>query len=185
MLFFTDIEVTCPVCGGKQFNDEVLSVKYNGYTIKDILQLSIEEALPVFQSSVRINRILALLAEVGLNYLELGQTLTTLSGGEGQRLKLAKELITNTGRHSLYLMDEPTTGLHPMDVEHFLALLNRIVDSENTVIVVEHNQQVIRASDWIIDLGPEGGKNGGKVIYEGTPNDIKNCSLSITAKYLV
>jgi excinuclease ABC subunit A len=108
-----------------------------------------------------------------------------LSGGEGQRLKLAKELIGNVGRHSLYLMDEPTTGLHPVDVEHFLVLLNRIVDSGNTVIVVEHNQQVIRASDWIIDLGPGGGKNGGQVIFEGTPCDLLKCSQSITAKYIL
>lgn len=185
MLFFTNIEVTCPVCGGKQFNDEVLSVKYNGCTIKDILGLSVEEALRVFHSNPKINRILTLLQDVGLNYLTLGQTLTTLSGGEGQRLKLAKELIVNTGRHSLYLMDEPTTGLHPLDVEHFLALLNRIVDSGNTVIVVEHNQQVIRASDWIIDLGPDGGKNGGQVIYEGTPYEMMKCDRSITAKYLL
>ena len=185
MLFFTNIEVTCPVCGGKQFNDEVLSVKYKGHTIKDILQMSVEDALCTFSTYPKIKRILALLQDVGLGYLELGQTLTTLSGGEGQRLKLAKELINNTGKHSLYLMDEPTTGLHPVDVENFLTLLNRIVDSGNTVIVVEHNQQVIRASDWIIDLGPEGGKNGGQVVFEGTPHDIRSCAQSITAKYMV
>lgn len=185
MLFFSNIEVTCPVCGGKQFSDEVLSVKYNGHTIKDILLMSVEEALSIFCSNSRIKRILTLLQDVGLSYLELGQTLTTLSGGEGQRLKLAKELIVSTGRHSLYLMDEPTTGLHPYDVEHFLALLNRMVDSGNTVIVVEHNQQVIRASDWIIDLGPEGGKNGGQVLFEGTPHDMKNCGRSITARYML
>jgi excinuclease ABC subunit A len=184
MLFFTNIEVTCPVCGGKQFNDEVLEVKFKGYTIKDILKMSVEEALDAFSTYSKIKRILALLQDVGLGYLELGQTLTTLSGGEGQRLKLAKELINNTGKHSLYLMDEPTAGLHPVDVENFLTLLNRIVDSGNTVIVVEHNQQVIRASDWIIDLGPEGGKNGGQVVFEGTPGDIRSCAQSITAKYI-
>ncbi len=185
MLFFTNIEVTCPVCGGKQFNDEVLSVKYNGYSIKDILQMSVEDALLVFSPYPKIKRILTLLQDVGLNYMTLGQTLTTLSGGEGQRLKLAKELISNTGRHSLYLMDEPTTGLHPVDVDHFLTLLNRIVDSGNTVIVVEHNQQVIKASDWIIDLGPGGGKNGGQVIFEGTPCELRKCAGSVTAKYLL
>ncbi len=184
MLFFANIEVPCPVCGGKQFNDEVLSVKYNGYTIKDVLQMSVEEALYAFDMYPRIKRILMLLQDVGLGYLELGQTLTTLSGGEGQRLKLAKELINNTGRHSLYLMDEPTTGLHPVDVENFLTLLNRMVDSGNTVIVVEHNQQVIMASDWVVDLGPEGGKNGGRVVFEGTPSDMRSCSQSITAKYM-
>jgi excinuclease ABC subunit A len=185
MLFFANIEVTCPVCGGKQFNDEVLSVKYNGYTIKDILLMSIEEALSVFHSNQRIKGILSLLQDVGLDYMTLGQTLTTLSGGEGQRLKLAKELIGNTGRHSLYLLDEPTTGLHPFDVENFLTLLNRIVDAGNTVIVVEHNQQVIRASDWIIDLGPGGGKNGGQVVFEGTPCELRNCRQSVTARYML
>ncbi|MBR0596898.1 ATP-binding cassette domain-containing protein [Sinanaerobacter chloroacetimidivorans] len=184
MLFFANIEVTCPVCGGKQFNDEVLSVKYEGYTIKDILKMSVEDALYTFHAYPKIKRILSLLQDVGLGYLELGQTLTTLSGGEGQRLKLAKELINNTGRHSLYLLDEPTTGLHPVDVENFLTLLNRIVDSGNSVIVVEHNQQVIRASDWIIDLGPEGGVNGGQIMFEGTPQELKHCDQSITAKYI-
>jgi excinuclease ABC subunit A len=184
MLFFSNIEVTCPVCGGKQFNDEVLSVKYNGFSIKDILRMSVAEALHAFGPFPKIKKILTLLQDVGLNYLELGQTLTTLSGGEGQRLKLAKELAGNTGRHSLYLMDEPTTGLHPLDVENFLTLLNRIVDSGSTVIVVEHNQQVIGASDWVIDLGPEGGKNGGQVIFEGTPCDLKKCAGSVTAKYM-
>jgi len=185
MLFFKDAEVTCPVCGGNQFNDEVLSVKYKGYTIKDILQMPVEDALCTFNKHPKIERILKLLQDVGLDYLELGQTLTTLSGGEGQRLKLAKELINNTGKHGLYLMDEPTTGLHPVDVENFLTLLNRIVDSGNTVIVVEHNQQIIKASDWIIDLGPEGGKNGGQVVFEGTPRELSGCEQSITAKYIV
>ena len=184
MLFFSNMEVPCPVCGGRQFNDEALSVRYKGNTIKDILQMSVEDALSVFSAHPPIKRMLALLQDVGLSYLELGQTLTTLSGGEGQRLKLAKELIQNTGRHSLYLMDEPTTGLHPVDIEHFLTLLNRIVDSGNTVIVVEHNQQVIQASDWIIDLGPGGGKNGGQVLFEGTPRDMGNCTRSVTAKYM-
>lgn len=184
MLFFKNIEIKCPVCGGSQFSDEVLSVRYQGYTIKDILQMSVEDALYTFKEHTKIERILKLLQEVGLGYLELGQTLTTLSGGEGQRLKLAKELISNTGKHSLYLMDEPTTGLHPVDVENFLALLNRIVDAGNTVIVVEHNQQVIRASDWIVDLGPEGGKNGGQVVFAGTPLEMLKNGKTITADCL-
>ncbi len=125
-----------------------------------------------------------MLQDVGLGYLELGQTLTTLSGGEGQRLKLAKELINNIGKHSLYLLDEPTTGLHPVDVENFLTLLNRIVDSGSTVIVVEHNQQVIRASDWIIDLGPEGGENGGQVVFTGTPLELLKNGKTATADCL-
>jgi excinuclease ABC subunit A len=184
MLFFTNIDVTCPVCGGKQFNDEVLSVKYNGHTIKDILQFSVEEALSMFHGHPKIERILKLLEDVGLGYLELGQSLTTLSGGEGQRLKLAKELINNKGKQSLYLMDEPTTGLHPIDVENFLILLNRMVDSGNTVIVVEHNQQVIKASDWVVDLEQEGGINGGRVVFTGTPLDMIKKGLTITAEML-
>lgn len=185
MLFFKNTEATCPVCGGNQFSGEVLSVKYNGYSIKDILQMSVEDARGTFGRHPGIERILKLLQDVGLGYLELGQTLTTLSGGEGQRLKLAKELIDNTGKHSLYLMDEPTTGLHPVDVENFLTLLNRMVDSGNTVIVVEHNQQVIQAADWVIDLGPEGGNNGGQVVFAGTPCELSGCKQSVTAKYIV
>lgn len=184
MLFFTNIEVPCPVCGGKQFSDEVLSVYFKGHSIKDVLRLSVDDALVLFENQAGIRRILCLLQDVGLGYLELGQTLTTLSGGEGQRLKLAKDLIGSTGRQILYLMDEPTTGLHPVDVEHFLVLLNRLVDAGNTVIVVEHNQQVIRASDWVIDLGPEGGRKGGQLLFEGTPHDLRYCEQSFTARYL-
>lgn len=184
MLFFEDIEVICPVCNGKQFNEVVLSVKYNGYSIHEVLKLSVEEAIEEFKSHNKIVKILKLLEDVGLGYLELGQSLSTLSGGEAQRLKLASELINNEGKKNLYLIDEPTTGLHPLDVENFLILLNRIVDSGSTVIVVEHNQQIIRASDWIVDLGPEGGVNGGKVIAEGTPEEIMSNENSITGMYL-
>lgn len=184
MLFFTDQEVTCPVCGGKQFSDEVLVVRYQDLSIKDVLRLSVEEALPVFADYPKITRILGLLQEVGLGYLELGQTLTTLSGGEGQRLKLARELLGNAGGNTLYLMDEPTTGLHPLDVDNFLALLNRMVDAGNTVIVVEHNQQVIRAADWIIDLGPGGGTAGGQVVFTGTPLEMLEQGRTVTAEYL-
>lgn len=184
MLFFEDLEVTCPVCSGNQFNDEVLSIKYKGYSIKDVLQMAADDALNVFNDYPKIVRILKLLVDVGLGYLELGQTLTTLSGGEGQRLKLASELVNNEGRKNLYLIDEPTSGLHPIDVENFLVLLNRIVDSGSTVIVVEHNAQVIGASDWIIDLGPGGGINGGKVIAAGTPDEIMSNKNSVTGEFL-
>lgn len=184
MLFFKDLEVTCPVCKGNQFNNDVLSVKYEGYSIKDILKMSVEEAFDTLSSHSKISKILGLLKDVGLGYLELGQTLTTLSGGEGQRLKLAKELIENKGKNNLYLIDEPTTGLHPVDVENFLRLLNEMVDSGNTVIVVEHNQQIIQNSDWIIDLGPEGGVNGGNVIAVGTPKEIKVSKDSVMGKFL-
>ncbi|WP_343208955.1 excinuclease ABC subunit UvrA [Anaerolentibacter hominis] len=185
MLFFTNTEVVCPVCGGSQFDNKVLSVKYNGLSIKDVLNLSIEEACRFFHGHRKITRILKLLQDVGLGYLELGQTFTTLSGGEGQRLKLAKELIgSNSGRANLYLMDEPTAGLHPLDVEHFLVLLNRLTDAGNTVVVVEHNQQLIRNCDWIIDLGPDGGEKGGEVIFTGTPTQLLADSRSVTAAYL-
>lgn len=184
MLFFKNIEVTCPVCNGSQFKEEVLSVKVQELSIKDVLKLSVADAVIFFKEYNKAKRILELLLDVGLGYLELGQTLTTLSGGEGQRLKLAKELIGNTsGKASLYLLDEPSTGLHPKDVENFLVLINRLVDGGNTVIVVEHNQQIIQMSDWIIDLGPEGGEKGGEIMFAGTPEALRN-SESITAKYL-
>lgn len=185
MLFFTNVEVVCPVCNGNQFHYDVLNVKYEGLSIKDVLNLSVEEAANFFAGHSKISKILNLLLDVGLGYLELGQTLTTLSGGEGQRLKLAKELIgSSNGRQNLYLLDEPTTGLHPEDVDHFLVLLNRMADAGNTVVVVEHNTQIIKNSDWVIDLGPEGGIKGGSVIFTGTPKEMKETSKSVTAKYL-
>lgn len=184
MLFFENLELPCPVCGGKQFNDDVLSVKYNGNSIKDVLGMSIEDAIIAFDNYPKIIKVLNLLKDVGLGYLELGQTLTTLSGGEGQRLKLAKELISNEGKNNLYLIDEPITGLHPIDVENFIVLLNRIVDCGSTVIVVEHNEQIIKASDWIIDLGPDGGIDGGRLIAVGTPDEIISNKNSVTGKFL-
>lgn len=189
MLFFKDIEVTCPVCNGNQFKDEVLAIKVADLSIKDVLRLSVEDAAGVFAGQDfngygKLRLILGLLLDVGLGYLALGQTLQTLSGGEGQRLKLAKELIGGTsGKASLYLLDEPSTGLHPKDVANFLILVNRLVDSGNTVIVVEHNQQIIQMSDWVVDLGPEGGDQGGEVIFTGTPEALRS-SDSVTAKYL-
>lgn len=184
MMFFENIDVICPVCNGKQFNDEVLEITYRGHSIKDVLRMSVEDAINLFAEHNKIIRILGLLQDVGLGYLELGQTITTLSGGECQRLKLAKELINSTGKNNLYLLDEPTTGLHPADIENFLVLLDKIVDSGNTVVLVEHNKQVIKACDWIIDLGPEGGKHGGNVIFEGNPQQLISCTHSATAAYI-
>lgn len=185
MLFFNNIEAVCPVCGGNQFSGQVLSVKYKGYSIKEVLGMSVEEAAEFFRDKPKIWKILNLLMDVGLGYLELGQTLTTLSGGEGQRLKLAKELIGSSGdKRFLYLMDEPTTGLHPRDVEHFLVLLDRMVDAGSTVVVVEHNQQLIKHCDWVIDLGPEGGAKGGRIMFSGTPEEMARTGLGITSKYL-
>lgn len=184
MLFFPEMEVVCPVCHGRRFQQEVLSVKYNGYSINDILESSVQEALTIFKEEKKVIKILRLLVEIGLGYLKMGQSLTTLSGGEGQRLKLAKELIKQGNKRSLYLLDEPTTGLHPNDVIQLLELLNRLVDAGNTVIMVEHNSQMIRASDWVVDLGPEGGEAGGQIIAEGTPDKIIENRESYTGQYL-
>ena len=184
MLFFENIEIVCPECGGKQFQDHVLSVEYEGRSIHDVLKLPVEEAHILFQKIRPMKKILSLLEDVGLGYLELGQTLTTLSGGEGQRLKLAKELLEQKSANNLYLIDEPTVGLHIKDVEHFLLLLEKMVDAGNTVVLVEHNTQVVEACDWIIDLGPEGGINGGNILAEGTPKEIKVNPKSVTGRYL-
>lgn len=184
LLFFKSNEVVCPVCRGKRFKDHVLAVTYQGLSVKEVLELSVMEALAIFKEYPRITRTLELLTDVGLDYLELGQSLTTLSGGEGQRLKLARELTGNMGKRSLYLIDEPTRGLHPLDVEHFLVLLNRIVDSGSTVVVVEHNQQIIKNSDWVIDLGPGGGEDGGKVVFTGTPEAMIKKGTGVTAECL-
>ena len=184
MLFFPDLEVTCPVCHGKRFKQDVLSVKYNGLTINDMLESSILESLDIFANEAKIKKVLALLVEIGLGYLNLGQSLTTLSGGEGQRLKLTKELLGTTNKKTLYLLDEPTTGLHPVDVNQLLNILNRLVDAGNTVILVEHNSQLIKKADWIVDLGPEGGQKGGQVIAEGTPVEIMENQASFTGTYL-
>ncbi len=184
MLFFPDLEVVCPECQGRRFKQDVLAVKYQGYSINDILECSVHECLSIFEGEKKIQAILRLLTEIGLGYLKMGQSLTTLSGGEGQRLKLAKELMKQGKKTSLYLLDEPTTGLHPNDTIQLLKLLNRLVDAGNTVIMVEHNSQVIEAADWVVDLGPEGGAKGGQIIAEGTPEMIRGNKDSFTGQYL-
>lgn len=185
MLFFANVEVVCPVCHGQRFNETVLNVKYNGRSIKEVLDLTVEEAVEFFAGQTKLIRMLEVLMEAGLGYLPLGQPLTTLSGGEAQRLKLAAELIENHGgKNQLYLMDEPTTGLHPADIGHFLKLLLRLRDAGHTVIVVEHNPQLIRACDWVIDLGPQGGDQGGQLMFAGTPQALKAQGESATARYL-
>lgn len=184
MHFLPDLEVPCSVCHGKRFKDEVLDVTYKGHTISSILDLSIEECLPLFKEHKKISTIIELLCEVGLGYLQWGQSVTTLSGGEAQRLKLARELSKQTTGHALYILDEPSTGLHPNDVKKLLVLLNKLVDAGNTVIVVEHNGDIIKASDWVIDIGPEGGEAGGMVVAEGTPEEIKENKNSYTGAYL-
>ncbi|MGI2328282.1 excinuclease ABC subunit UvrA [Planococcus sp. YIM B11945] len=184
MYFLPDFEVECPVCHGKRFKEEVLAVTYKGQSISAILDMSIEETRQLFHDHKKITGIIELLCEVGLGYLKWGQTLTTLSGGEGQRLKLARELSKTVKGHTLYILDEPSTGLHPNDVKKLLLLINKLVDADNTVIVVEHNTDIIRASDWVIDLGPEGGAAGGYLIVEGTPEEIMAYPQSYTGTFL-
>ncbi len=184
MHFLPDVQVRCPACGGRRFKQDVLAVRYRGYDIAEILDLTIEEALAVFEDVPAVAARLSLMAEVGLGYMQLGQPADTLSGGEAQRIKLAKELARRTTGRTLYLLDEPTTGLHPADVARLLDLLQRLVDGGNTVVVIEHNLDVIRAADWIIDLGPEGGEAGGYVVAEGPPEAIAGVTQSFTGRFL-
>lgn len=184
MHFLPDVEVRCPACHGQRFKREVLAVKYRGYHVAQVLDMSIEEALPLFQDVPAVAARLSLMAEVGLGYLQLGQPATTLSGGEAQRVKLAKELGRRAVGRTLYLLDEPTTGLHAADVAHLLKLLQRLVKAGNTVVVIEQNLELIRAADWIIDLGPEGGQAGGYLIAEGTPEQIAKVGASVTGRFL-
>ena len=184
MHFLPDLEVVCPVCSGKRFKEEVLEVSYKGHSISSILDLSIEESMELFTENKKVQMTINLLLEVGLGYLKWGQTLTTLSGGEAQRLKLAKELNKTAKGQTLYILDEPSTGLHPNDVKHLLLLLNKLVDAGNTVIIVEHNTEMIQETDWIVDLGPEGGEAGGYIVAEGTPEQIAENPASYTGGFL-
>ena len=160
MHFLPDVQVRCPACHGRRFKKEVLAVKYRGYDIAQVLDMTIEEALPIFEDVPAAASRLSLMVEVGLGYLQLGQPATTLSGGEAQRVKLAKELYRRATGRTLYLLDEPTTGLHVADVARLLDLLQKLVDAGNSVVVIEHNLDVMKCADWIIDVGPEGGSRG-------------------------
>ena len=184
MQFLPDVYVTCDVCNGKRYNEETLEVKYKGKNIADVLNMTIEEADKFFKSQSTISKKLTTLLEVGLGYIKLGQPAPTLSGGEAQRVKLAKELSTRTLDHVLYLLDEPTTGLHFEDVQKLLQVLDRLVQQNNSVVLIEHNLDVIKNADWIIDLGPEGGEGGGEILAEGTVTNICNNKNSITGEYL-
>lgn len=184
MNFLPDVEVVCPICRGKRYQKQVLNVKYKGNSISDILELSVDEALELFEGEESIRSKLQILQDVGLGYLGLGQSTATLSGGEAQRLKLAKELSTGGGRNVLYLFDEPTTGLHPHDANRLINIFDRLVKMGNSIIVIEHNTEMILESDWIIDLGPEGGKQGGEIVAQGTPEDIMKNPRSYTGKAL-
>ncbi len=184
MHFLPDVLVRCPVCHGRRFRREVLEVQYRGHHIADVLDMTIEEAHHLFQEEPAVASRLALMVDVGLGYLRLGQPSTTLSGGEAQRVKLAKELGRRATGRTLYLLDEPTTGLHIDDVAQLLAVLERLVENGNTVVVLEHNLDLIKTADWIIDLGPEGGQAGGEVVAEGTPEEVVRVKGSYTGKFL-
>ncbi len=184
MHFLPDVHITCDACVGKRFNRETLEIRYRGKNISDILHMSVSEALDFFKNIPQIKRKLQLLNDVGLGYIKIGQSATTLSGGEAQRIKLAKELSKIATGRTLYILDEPTTGLHFEDVKLLLKVLNRLVDKGNTVIVIEHNMEVIKCADWIIDLGPEGGDEGGRVVCAGRPEEIIHVKESYTGQYL-
>ncbi|WP_237607391.1 excinuclease ABC subunit UvrA [Roseimaritima sediminicola] len=184
MNFLSDLYVTCSVCGGKRYNDATLQVRFKGHTIAEVLDLTIDEAAELFTNVPKVDRVLQSLRAVGLGYLHLGQPSTTLSGGEAQRIKLGTELARSSTGSTLYLLDEPTTGLHFDDVKRLLDVLGRLADAGNTVVVIEHNLDVARACDWLIDLGPEGGEGGGKLLAEGPPEKIRKTKASQTGRYL-
>lgn len=184
MHFLPDVYVPCEVCGGARYNHETLEVKYKGKNISQVLEMSVSEALPFFANQAGIERYLKTLDEVGLGYVKLGQPSTQLSGGEAQRIKLATELSKRSTGRTLYILDEPTTGLHFADVDKLMYVLNRLVDDGNTVLVIEHNLDVIKCADHIIDLGPDGGDGGGTIVATGTPEEVAMCPESYTGQYL-
>ncbi len=184
MQFLSDVYVPCEVCKSKRYNRETLEVKYKGKNISDVLNMTVEEALNFFENIPRIKNKLQTLMDVGLSYIRLGQSSTQLSGGEAQRIKLAYELSKRSTGKTLYILDEPTTGLHMEDVNKLISILQRLTSSGNTVVVIEHNLDVIKNADYLIDLGPEGGEKGGTIIAEGTPEKISRASNSYTGQYL-
>ena len=184
MHFLPDVYVPCEVCGGERYNHETLQIKYRGKHIANVLDMTIDEALDFFENHPKIYRKLKTIHDVGLGYITLGQSATTLSGGEAQRVKLASELYRRITEGSIYILDEPTTGLHTDDVKRLLRVLHKIVDEGATMIIIEHNLDIIKNADYIIDLGPEGGHAGGQVIATGTPEEIAKVKESYTGQYL-
>ena len=184
MHFLPDVYVPCEECKGKRYNRETLEIRYRGKTIADTLEMTVNEALTFFEHIPRIYRKLKTIADVGLGYIHLGQPATTLSGGEAQRVKLSTELSKISTGRTLYILDEPTTGLHFEDIKMLLGVLNRLVDKGNTVLVIEHNMEVIKTADYLIDLGPEGGDDGGRVVAEGTPEEVAQVEESYTGRFL-
>ena len=185
MHFLPDVYVTCEECHGARYNKEALEIHYKGKTIADVLAMTVEKALAFFDAIPVIKNKLATLNDVGLGYMRLGQPATTLSGGEAQRIKLATELSRRATGQTLYILDEPTTGLHFEDIKRLLHVLNRLVDMGNTVLVIEHNLDVVKTADWIIDLGPDGGAGGGYVVATGTPEQVAKTKRSYTGQYLI
>ncbi|HPY54731.1 MAG TPA: ATP-binding cassette domain-containing protein, partial [Bacilli bacterium] len=184
MHFLPDVYIPCEECRGTRYNKETLEVKYKGKSIADVLEMTIDEAVKFFSKIPSINNKLTALRDVGLGYVKLGQSATTLSGGEAQRVKLASELNKKITNKTIYLLDEPTTGLHTDDIKRLLEVINYIVDQGATVIIIEHNLDVIKSADYIIDLGPEGGYRGGEIVFAGSPEEIINCDKSYTGEYL-
>jgi excinuclease ABC subunit A len=184
MHFLPDVYVPCDVCHGKRYNRETLEILYKGYNINDVLEMTVEDALKLFEPVPTLARKLETLIDVGLSYIKLGQSATTLSGGEAQRVKLSKELSRRDTGRTLYILDEPTTGLHFHDIEHLLAVLHKLRDDGNTIVVIEHNLDVIKTADWVIDLGPEGGHRGGQIIAQGTPEQLATVTASHTGQFL-
>jgi excinuclease ABC subunit A len=184
MHFLPDVYVTCEVCQGKRYSRETLEIHYRDQTIADVLDMTVDQAYEFFENIPTIKGKLQTLCDVGLGYITLGQSATTLSGGEAQRIKLARELSKKSTGKTIYFLDEPTTGLHFADIQKLLDVLNRLADSGNTVIVIEHNMEVIKSADYIVDLGPEGGEEGGEVVAEGTPEEIIKIANSYTGQFL-
>ena len=184
MNFLADIYVPCDVCHGARYNRETLEVKYGGKSIFDVLEMTVEEGLSFFSAVPKVKRKLQTLYDVGLGYIKIGQPATTLSGGEAQRVKLATELARIATGKTIYILDEPTTGLHTADVHRLITVLQKLVDSGNTVLVIEHNLDVIKTADYIIDLVPEGGNKGGEIVACGTPEEVAKCEKSYTGQYL-
>ena len=184
MNFLPDVYVHCEKCNGKRYNRETLEIRYKGKSISDVLNMTVDEAVEFFSAVPYIYRKIKVLQEVGLGYISLGQSAVTLSGGEAQRVKLSTELGKRDTGKTFYILDEPTTGLHFQDIQHLLDVLNKLVDRGNTVLVIEHNLDIIKVADHIIDIGPEGGSGGGEILFEGSPEEIKTAKRSITAKYV-
>jgi excinuclease ABC subunit A len=184
MHFLPDVYVTCDVCKGKRYDRETLEVKYREKSIADVLDSTVEEAAQLFKAVPSIREKMETLARVGLDYIKVGQQATTLSGGEAQRVKLSKELSRRSTGRTLYILDEPTTGLHFHDVAKLLEVLHELVEQGNTVVVIEHNLEVVKTADWVLDLGPEGGDGGGKIVAQGTPEEIAKSKESHTGRFL-